>query len=291
MLITSFFAIVVAIKTRGGWVSVYHNNGGYHHFTSSLRPPLQEKNDHRENAQELEEKVKYLENEIVKLKKKLKKTGKRSYNTNAVGKHKAEEEHVDGIERGKKLSTAPSRLGKASDYIHVQKHKLLYNGYPQSLQPPPLVLYHPVFANFIDDCKTIELEFDSHIIGERRDKFRELINSYLGFTLNLGSISTNGITYSTDGCIFHEDNIPVILEVKNDNEGNAFKQACGYYWKWIEGLNENYSRITCLPCLIICLTASHLRIAGAFYNGNYLIEGLTENSLDCFESTEPERTQ
>ena len=39
------------------------------------------------------------------------------------------------------------------------------------------------------------------------------------------------------------------------------------------------------------LSASHLRIAGAFYNGNYLIEGLTEISLDCFESTEPKRTQ
>ena len=39
------------------------------------------------------------------------------------------------------------------------------------------------------------------------------------------------------------------------------------------------------------LLASHLRIAGAFCNGDYLIEGLTEISLDCFESTEPERTQ
>jgi len=61
------------------------------------------------------------------------------------------------------LTTAPSSLGKASEYIKVQKEELFYNGYPQSLQPPPLVLYHPVFANFIDDCKTIELEFDSHI--------------------------------------------------------------------------------------------------------------------------------
>ena len=188
---------------------------------------------------------------------------------NMLEKRKAEEEHPDGIERGKGLSTAPSSLGKASEYIKVQKQNLLYNGYPQSLQPPPLVLYHPVFANFIDDCKTIELEFDSHITvmkfteamtdtylveGERRDKFRELVNSYLGFTLNLGSISTNGITYSTDGCIFQEDNIPVILEVKNDNEGNAFKQACGYYWRWIQGLKENYARITRLPCLLLCLT-------------------------------------
>ncbi|CAG8590511.1 11831_t:CDS:2, partial [Funneliformis mosseae] len=49
---------------------------------------------------------------------------------------------------------------------------------------------------------------------------------------------------------FQEDKIPVILEVKNDNE------------------------------------ASHLGIAWCFYNGDYLIEGL----IRLFEFTESKRT-
>ncbi|CAG8493389.1 2090_t:CDS:2 [Funneliformis caledonium] len=82
---------------------------------------------------------------------------------------------------------------------------------------------------------------------------------------------------------FQEDKIPVILEVKNDNEGNAFKQVCDIIGN---GLKENYVRITRLPYLLLCLTASHLGIADAFYNGDYLIEGL----IRLFESTEPKRT-
>ena len=194
------------------------------------------------------------------------------YECAVVEKRKAEEELLDGIERGRKLSTAPSSLGNASDYIAVQKQKLLYNGYPKSLQPPPLVLYHPVFANFVNDCETIDLEFDSHVMAtqfiegmtdtyniedDRRDKFHKLCKDWLGFELVLGSISILGKNYSTDGCIFQKNFVPVVLEVKNDNAGNAFKQACGYYWRFIQSLEEGYARKTRLPCLLLCLTGQY----------------------------------
>ena len=62
-------------------------------------------------------------------------------------KRRAEEELPDGIERGKPIRIPPSSLGgKPEEYDKVQKEKMLHNGYPQSLQSPPLVLYHPVFA-------------------------------------------------------------------------------------------------------------------------------------------------
>ncbi|CAG8485934.1 6176_t:CDS:2, partial [Funneliformis caledonium] len=105
-------------------------------------------------------------NQVVELQRALIEFGKEK------GKRMAEEERVDGIERGKKLTTAPSSLGKASDYIEVQTQ-------------------------------------------------------------------------------------------------NCFIMAI-----------HNHSNL-----LHLCLSASHLIIAGAFYNGDYLIEGLTEISLDCFEST------
>ncbi|CAG8657977.1 8444_t:CDS:2 [Funneliformis caledonium] len=85
--------------------------------------------------------------------------------------------------------------------------------------------------------------------------------------------------------------MPVILEVKNDNADNAFKQACKYYWRLIQSLEEGYTQKTHLSCLLLCLNTSHLRIANAFYNRNYLIEGLTKISLDCFKSIEPKRIQ
>ncbi|CAG8657960.1 8443_t:CDS:2 [Funneliformis caledonium] len=81
-----------------------------------------------------------------------------------VEKCKAEEELLDSIEREKKLSTALSNLGNASEYIAIQRQKLLYNGYSKLLQPSPLVLYHPVFTSFVNDCETIDLEFNSHIM-------------------------------------------------------------------------------------------------------------------------------
>ncbi|CAG8490505.1 7483_t:CDS:10 [Diversispora eburnea] len=177
----------------------------------------------------------------------------------------------DGIEReGERLS------------IENRNFKFLRIGQKRIPRPPPIVLYHPVFANFVNDCETIDLEFNSHIMvtefthemsatydnrSYRRDKFRKLVNKHLGFILNLGVISTNNEDYSTDGCIFQGNNVSVILVVNNDEAGNTFRQA-----------------------------SSHLRIAGAFYedrnyNYYYLIESLTEISLDRFESTEPKRTQ
>ncbi|CAG8695191.1 15218_t:CDS:2 [Funneliformis mosseae] len=120
--------------------------------------------DRRKNG--VEEGKKDWRNQVVELQRALIEFGKEK------GKRMAEEERVDGIERGKKLTTAPSSLGKASDYIEVQTQ-------------------------------------------------------------------------------------------------NCFITAI-----------HNHSNL-----LHLCLSASHLRIAGAFYNGDYLIEGLAEISLDCFEST------
>ncbi|RHZ84276.1 hypothetical protein Glove_84g161 [Diversispora epigaea] len=219
------------------------------------------------------------------------------FNKQKEQKRKAKK-HPDGIERGgKRISTEDIDF----PFLNIGRKQV-----PRNF---PIVLYHPVFANFVNDCETIDLESDSHIMVTefthamsatysnrlyRRNQFRELVNKYLGFILNLGVISTNIGDYPTDGCIFQGNCVPVILVVNNDEAGNTFREACTYYSKWIQSLECNYMSKTRLPCLLLCLTASHLRIAGAFYGGNYgghLIESLAEISLDQFESTEPKRTQ
>lgn len=119
----------------------------------------------------------------------------------------------------------------------------------------------------MDDCENIELESNTDIIVSkfieamtetykeewgRRDNFRQLAREYLDIELILASVSISGKEYPTDGCMIQDNHLIVVLEVKNDNAGNTF--ACGYYWKWIQNLPEDYARKIRLPCLLLCLT-------------------------------------
>ena len=150
---------------------------------------------------------------------------------------------------------------------------MLHKGYPQSLQSSPLVLYHPVFANFIDDCESVELEHDSHIMVSQfteamtktyvdefglQEAFRELCHKLLGIDFCLGQIAGIHSTYPMDGCIYATSQyIPVILKAKfNQNVSSVYKQACRYFWRWIETLGD-HARHTRLPCLILCLNSEY----------------------------------
>ncbi|KAI6043279.1 hypothetical protein EDC04DRAFT_2959147 [Pisolithus marmoratus] len=144
----------------------------------------------------------------------------------------------------------------------------------------PTVLLHPVFGQFIDDTKEIEVSAeDNKLVVELADAMSDLYKNKSKWIDNVGKVLTTfdihfSITiikctgYETDGDMAVKDYCYVIAEFTNEagnTSGEPYFQSIGYYLESMrkEGVTVPSSP---LPCFLLSFFRPYIIFAGAVWN-------------------------
>ena len=129
----------------------------------------------------------------------------------------------------------------------------------------PVMLLHPVFGQFIDDCHTITVTCDEgQLVDCLADVMSELhddeytcsqrVTTIFGdYGLHIPTTRLN--KYEVDGQMSINGNLYVIVEFKNEmgsTNSEAFCQAVSYYLEGTRTKVPQYSG-SVLPCLLLIL--------------------------------------
>ncbi|GJJ10962.1 hypothetical protein Clacol_005191 [Clathrus columnatus] len=209
----------------------------------------------------------------------------------------------------KKKAVSPSDGAKPSTFAKMQLNEdfYYYCGRPYSRENRvPLTLFDPVFAQFVDDCKTIEFTskdmdfaFDLKIAmseffdkeSSRRDKFVEMMKEKYGIEIE-EEHPIPRTEYKIDGYISHKSRPILILEVKNEMAGlnsEPTLQALLYYMEAVKALSEDVS--SCHPCFTLILVGPFIGFGGCVLTDHGISQHFSILSLafhisdnDAFES-------
>jgi hypothetical protein len=162
---------------------------------------------------------------------------------------------------------APSQQGQTPEFEELQKGDLYYAcGRPVEREADvPLTLLHPVFGQFVDDCRKIAPTRADYAVafqlrekmcafypneGDRRQKICETLQKY-GIAIHPGPIG--GTEHKTDGHVCSCNRPVLILEVKNDigwKGAEPSLQLVLYFWIFCDehGLADESM---CHPCLVV----------------------------------------
>ncbi|GJJ10958.1 hypothetical protein Clacol_005187 [Clathrus columnatus] len=180
----------------------------------------------------------------------------------------------------KKKAVSPSEGAKPSTFAKMQLDENFYHycGRPYSREyRVPLTLFDPVFAQFVDDCKTIEFTskdmdfafdlkiemsgfFDSE--NTRRDRFNEMMKEIYAIELQ-EDYTIQGTDYNMDVCVSHNGRPILISEVKNEMAGlnsEPTLHASLCYMEAVEVLSEDVS--SCHPCFTLILVGPFIGFGG-----------------------------
>ncbi|GJJ11078.1 hypothetical protein Clacol_005309 [Clathrus columnatus] len=180
-----------------------------------------------------------------------------------------------------KMSVSPSDGAKPSTFAKMQLDEKYYYycGRPYSREyAVPLTLLHPVFAQFVDDCKTIEftskdmdfafdlkMEMSAFFDGEssRREKFYKMMKEIYAIEFKPDS-PISPARYEMGGYISHNGRPILIAEVKNEMAGltsEPILQALLYYMEVVKALSEDVS--SCHPCFTLILVGPFIGFGGS----------------------------
>ena len=166
--------------------------------------------------------------------------------------------------------TAPSTLGDPDKFSKIQEtdtQKFVWSRPPDADATIPVILYHSIFRQFVDDCKTHQpIEEDNKLVRQltatmskffpnedaRAAELQNILTAN-GIRVTTPTISSKGRTFRTDGAIEFNSRLTVIIEVKEEigsKGAEPFAQAILYYahsdWK----KSEEYPTFNFL-CLVI----------------------------------------
>ncbi|CAE6446212.1 unnamed protein product [Rhizoctonia solani] len=170
----------------------------------------------------------------------------------------------------------------------------ILNGRPAGLTGPPIVLYHPVFGNFLRNLKSLEplsaklYEDTAHYLQTsqdlypdessrrqgREDSSRHLLGPLLGDLL----LKVRESGAEPDG-VFTGDNGAwcIIMEMKNEIGSGASDpsiQAAQSYtraWKGLPGFTDR----CCCPSILIAIAGPWMSVLGAIFLDRPVIQPLT----------------
>jgi len=166
--------------------------------------------------------------------------------------------------------TPPSILGVAANFSKIQEtdtQKIVWSRPPTADATIPVTLFHPIFRQFVDDCKNHQpIDRDNKLVREltaamskffpnedaRAAELRDILQDN-GIHATTPIISSKGHFFRTDGAIESRNRLISIIEVKGEigNTGaEPYAQAILYYahsdWK----KSEEHPSFN-FPCLII----------------------------------------
>jgi hypothetical protein len=164
----------------------------------------------------------------------------------------------------------PSSLGAPPNFAQIQatpKQKIPWSRPPEADSPIPVLLFHHIMREFVDDCDNHQpVDADDSLVlnlTHAMSQFYETEANRVGvlrdilikhdIPITTSTIRPPNLKNRTDGAIDHGGHLISIFEVKNEISGTTAKpyaQAIVYYHhsvsgKSIEHLNFNF------PCLIV----------------------------------------
>ncbi|KAI5996108.1 hypothetical protein EDC04DRAFT_2872396 [Pisolithus marmoratus] len=177
----------------------------------------------------------------------------------------------------------PSTTAIPSSFFDRQKNdcKAIPCGRPRKYEDRvPTVLLHPVFGQFIEDTKEIEVSAeDNKLVVELADAMSDLYKNESERIDNVGKVLTTfdihfSITiikrtgYETDGDMAVKDYRYVIAEFKNEagnTSGEPYFQSIGYY---LESTRKEAVTVPSspLPCFLLSFFGPYVIFAGAAWN-------------------------
>lgn len=165
-------------------------------------------------------------------------------------------------------SRPPSEQAKPSEFARTQKDDAFFSCCRPEFKEHrlPLALLHPVFGNFIEDCKSVRLTSKDVVTArnlktkmcqfyvnehQRRADLNNILYEY-GIPAKAGAIGST--KYETDGHIEHYGRPSLISEVKlemcGSSNGEPSLQALLYYHCFVRE-NALWKDMSTSPCFII----------------------------------------
>lgn len=165
---------------------------------------------------------------------------------------------------------SPSLQARPSTFLQTQEDDSYFacNRPPHREHHVPLILLHPVFGEFIDNCKNMTPTARDHKYakeikesmceiytreGSRRSRATQILNDY-GIHFQDGTIGST--EYRTDGHTLSKNHPRLIVEVKNELSSGAAEpnfQALAYYDHFCYEMRLFEDASSCLPCFIIVI--------------------------------------
>ncbi|KAL6299794.1 hypothetical protein BKA93DRAFT_805191 [Sparassis latifolia] len=194
---------------------------------------------------------------------------------------------------------APSTGARASEFRNLQadSETRIKNGRPLDCTGPPISIYHPVFAEFLDyaaDPSTIPstnilkatheiFQFSSEFYADelvRQNKINELFCGLLGMSvhpMSPGDGSCNDGAVVTFCSLFSKNALCAIMEYKNEmglsGTDTAVQGALGFVkWQQLQG----WASVCCCPSFVIAIVGPYICILGAVIADDIIVEPLTD---------------
>lgn len=185
-----------------------------------------------------------------------------------------------------------AKLPCPSDLVRSWQQKssadpLFLNHRPASSKGLPTELLHPIFGNFLDDCrnavptsedyvftKLVSEEMSAYYPSEtaRAQKFRELFKKH--FTINLNCIEFDGS--KTDGTWSpnaEADFVAMNAEIKKEpGAGNPHIQNVAYYKQYLSEHQNDFVEKIRLPCFLVQVDGPELNISTVIYGNKIIVD-------------------
>ncbi|KAG5634893.1 hypothetical protein H0H81_000410, partial [Sphagnurus paluster] len=166
--------------------------------------------------------------------------------------------------------TAPSTLGQHTNFSNLQENdaqKIVWSRPPHADATIPVTLYHPIFRQFIDDCKTHEpIDEDNKLVREitlamskffpnKKARTAELLEILKdnGIPATTATIYSKGHSFPTDGAVESKNSLIMIIEGEleiGSTGAEPYAQAILYYAHSAGKKSEEHVNFN-FPCLII----------------------------------------
>lgn len=228
---------------------------------------------------------------------------------------KDENENSQRAQKRDNLSkTVTSRLPAPSSYNHEWQtmkepvHDALRTPRTHS-DTPPLSLYHPVFAQFVEDCNScapdavdtafvvgISAKMCAHYTHEkhRTADFDELFSTYLG----MSTISVNYTKCATDSTITASIESQTVMLLNREDKAepgksdDSFMQNAAYYAHWVSAeSNAELRSCTTCPVFLMDLVGPYVSVSGGMFLESCFVSPLTPILRLFYVRNEPSNLQ
>ncbi|KAF7374001.1 Proteinkinasesubdomain-containingproteinPKL ccin9 [Mycena sanguinolenta] len=189
----------------------------------------------------------------------------------------------------------PSQAAKSANYRMEQSgSNPLYDGRYDDANPaatiaPPVQLYHPVFARFIDDVNNTALEIPGEVLTKTHEKARFAPLSKKALSLDITNLVNDDRT-SPDGGIMWTISKPeaaldhtVALAIKEEKrelgEGGcdpSTQASFSVQRYWVQHANNALRALCCCPTFLIAFAGPWISVLGAVFTDKCIPQRLTD---------------
>ncbi|KXN89199.1 hypothetical protein AN958_05902 [Leucoagaricus sp. SymC.cos] len=187
----------------------------------------------------------------------------------------------------------PSSLGDPKKFSKIQETdaQIVWSRPPDADATIPVTLYHPIFRQFVGDCKNHQpTDKDNKLVREltaamskffpsedvRAAELRDILQDN-GIPAIITTISVEDNFFCTDGAIESNHHLTVIIDVKEEigsKGAEPYAQAILYYAHSDWEKSEEYLTFN-FPCLIITVFGPQISFSGAVWRARPHFQVLT----------------